>query len=95
MIIANLRHRDAAVQSKSSGRGGWRMNGWDELMALRWDWEKGDLVLLPTKPEGVVHQHFNLDPEKPAVWAALINMPIHEYLASDFQQVENSPDYKE
>ena len=48
-------------------------------------------MLLPMKPEGVVHQHFNLDPEKPAVWAA----PIHEYLASDFQQVENSPDYKE
>src|SRR3954464_13019304 len=69
--------------------------GYSIVDGERWDWEKGDLVLLPMKPEGVVHQHFNLDPSKPAVWAALINMPIHEYLASDFQQVENSPDFKE
>ena len=69
--------------------------GYSVVDGERKDWQKGDLVLLPMKPEGVVHQHFNLDPAKPAVWAALINMPIHEYLASDFQQVENSPDYKE
>src|SRR5262249_11533968 len=69
--------------------------GYSIVDGERKDWEKGDLVLLPMKPEGVVHQHFNLDPSKPAVWAALINMPIHEYLASDYQQVANSPDFKE
>jgi hypothetical protein len=47
------------------------------------------------KPAGVEHQHFNLDPDKPAVWAAFINIPIQEYLASDLQQAENSPDFKE
>ena len=61
----------------------------------RWDWKKGDLVLLPMKVGGVEHQHFNLGPpEKPAVWMAIINMPIHDYLASDLEQIENSPDFK-
>src|ERR1700681_1754412 len=59
------------------------------------DWEKGDLVLLPMKPEGVEHQHFNLDPAEPAIWVAFIHIPIQEFLASDLQQTENSPDLKE
>lgn len=42
------------------------------------------------------HQHFKLGaPEKPAIWAAIINMPIHDYLAFDLEQIENSPDFKE
>ena len=60
----------------------------------RIDWEKGDLVLLPLHPNEVEHQHFNLDPEKPSVWCAFIHLPIQEYLASDLQQMENSPDFK-
>jgi len=69
--------------------------GYSIVEGERWDWEKGDLVLLPMKPGGVEHQHFNLDPQKPSVWAAFINVPIQEYLASDLQQIENSPDFKE
>jgi hypothetical protein len=70
--------------------------GYSIVDGERWDWEKGDLILLPMKPDGVVHQHFNLQPEKgPAIWAAFINLPIHEYVASDLQQVENSPDFEQ
>jgi len=69
--------------------------GYSIVDGERWDWEKGDLVLLPMKPEGVEHQHFNLDPDKASVWAAFINVPIQEYLASDLQQTEASPDFKE
>lgn len=68
--------------------------GYSIVDGERWDWEKGDLVLLPMRPEGVEHQHFNLD-DKPSVWAAFINVPIQEYLASDLQQTEISPDFKE
>ncbi len=68
--------------------------GYSIVDGERWDWEKGDLVLLPMRPGGVEHQHFNLDPTKPSKWAAFINVPIQEYLASDLQQVETSPDYK-
>ena len=69
--------------------------GYSVVDGERWDWEKGDLVLLPMKPEGVEHQHFNLNPAEAAIWAAFINIPIQEYLASDLQQTENSPDFKE
>jgi quercetin dioxygenase-like cupin family protein len=58
------------------------------------EWEKGDLVLLPMKPEGVEHVHFNTDPDKPSKWVAFINIPIIEHLASDLQQTENSPEFK-
>jgi hypothetical protein len=69
--------------------------GYSVVAGERWDWEKGDLVLLPMKPEEVEHQHFNADPTKPALWAAFIHIPIQEYLASDLQQTEASPDFKE
>jgi quercetin dioxygenase-like cupin family protein len=69
--------------------------GYSVVEGERKDWEKGDLVLLPMKPGGVEHQHFNSDPSKPAIWAAFINIPIQEYLASDLKQEEVSPDFKE
>ena len=69
--------------------------GYSIVEGERMDWEKGDLVLLPLSSNEVEHQHFNLDPEKPALWAAFIHIPIQEHLASDLQQVENSPEFKE
>jgi quercetin dioxygenase-like cupin family protein len=69
--------------------------GYSIVEGERMDWEKGDLVLLPLHPNEVEHQHFNLDPAKPALWAAFIHLPTQEYLASDLQQVENSHDFKE
>ncbi len=70
-------------------------HGYTIVDGQRWDWKKGDLVLLPMRVGGVEHQHFNLGPpEKPAVWIAMINMAIHDYLASDLEQIENSPDYR-
>jgi hypothetical protein len=69
--------------------------GYSIVNGERKDWKKGDLVLLPMVPGGVEHQHFNLAPEKGAArWIAFINMPIHEHVASDLQQVENSPDFR-
>ena len=64
--------------------------GYSIVDGERWDWEKGDLVLLPMKPGGVEHQHFNLD-DKPSVWAAFINTPIQEHVASDLQQPRSRP----
>ena len=70
--------------------------GYTVIDGERRDWKKGDLVLLPMKVGGVEHQHFNLGPpETPAIWIAIINLPIHDYLASDLEQIENSPDFKE
>jgi len=69
--------------------------GYSVVDGERVDWEKGDLLLLPMKVGGVEHQHFNLDPGKPALWAAFINIPVIEHLASELEQIEASPDFKE
>ena len=68
--------------------------GYSIVEGERIDWEKGDLVLLPLNPNEVEHQHFNSDPDKPSTWCAFIHLPIQQFLASDLQQTENSPDFK-
>lgn len=67
--------------------------GYSIVEGERIDWEAGDLVLLPIQPGGVEHQHFNTA-EKPSKWAAFMSIPIDEWLASDLDQIEASPDFK-
>lgn len=68
--------------------------GYSVVDGERIDWEKGDLLLLPLKPERVEHQHFNLNPEKPALWIAFIHQGTREYVASEVTQTEPSPEWK-
>jgi len=60
----------------------------------RVDWKKGDLILLPVKPGGVDHQHFNRDPQKPARWLALSYRPFKEAMAQFIEQKEDAPGYQ-
>ena len=68
--------------------------GYSIVDGERWDWQKGDLLLLPIRPGGVVHQHFNTEPGKPCIWIAFVPIPIIDHLALGMTQVETSPDYK-
>ncbi|HUB94995.1 MAG TPA: cupin domain-containing protein [Stellaceae bacterium] len=68
--------------------------GYSVVDGERIDWEKGDLLLLPLKPEGVEHQHFNVNPDKPALWMAFIHQGTREYLASELTQTEPSAEWK-
>ena len=68
--------------------------GYSVIDGERIDWEKGDLVLLPMRKSGVEHQHFNANPDKPALWMAFIHRGIQDYLASEMTQTEVSPEYK-
>jgi mannose-6-phosphate isomerase-like protein (cupin superfamily) len=68
--------------------------GYTTVDGERLDWEEGDLILLPLKPNGVEHQHFNREPGKPCKWLAFINNNIWDYGASELTQVELSPEYK-
>ena len=68
--------------------------GYSVVDGQRVDWETGDLLLLPLQPNGVEHQHFNTNPEKPALWMAFIHSPIRDYVASEMTQTEVSPEYK-
>jgi mannose-6-phosphate isomerase-like protein (cupin superfamily) len=44
--------------------------GYSVVDGERVDWGPGDLLLLPIKPGGVEHQHFNLEEGKPCRWIA-------------------------
>jgi len=59
------------------------------------EWEKWDLIILPVKPNGCEHQHFNKFPGKNAKWMAFQYYPFTEVLGNMFDQVENSPDWKQ
>jgi hypothetical protein len=69
--------------------------GYTVVDGVRYDWEKGDLVLLPLREKGVEHQHFNADPDKPSLWMAFIHEPTHDYVASEMTQTEVSPEFKQ
>lgn len=68
--------------------------GWSVVDGVRCDWEEGDLLLLPVKPEGVEHQHFNAEQGKPCRWLALIFQTYVIALGSVMEQKEVSPDWK-
>ena len=68
--------------------------GYSVVEGERHDWEAGDLILLPLKPGGVEHQHFNRYPDRPAKWIAFINEAIFEWGASELIHVEDHPDFR-
>ncbi|HEX9880542.1 MAG TPA: hypothetical protein VGB25_10140 [Candidatus Binatia bacterium] len=69
-------------------------DGYTVVDGERFDWEKWDLIILPVKPRGCEHQHFNKEPGKPAKWMAFQYDPFNKPLGNMFEQVENSPDWK-
>ena len=69
--------------------------GYTVVDGVRYDWEKDDLILLPVKPEGCEHQHFNTDPSgQPAEWLAFIFSQFRDALGDATEQREVSPDWK-
>ncbi len=67
--------------------------GYSVLDGVRYDWKKGDLIVIPIKPGQVEHQHFNEDPNKPVRWVALVYYPWMDATASMLRQVETHPDW--
>jgi hypothetical protein len=54
-------------------------------------------VFLPVLPNGVEYQHFNSDPETPAVFIAAEENAFDALgvdMGSGFEQLEDSPDYE-
>ena len=67
--------------------------GYTIVDGVRYDWEKGDLILLPIKRDGCEHQHFNEDPDVPAKRVAFIFKPLRDPAGVKFVQVEEHPDW--
>jgi len=82
------RHQGGLVIYVLEGR------GYSVVDGERKDWDTGDLLLLPLKPGGVEHQHFNTEPGKPCRWIAFVYVPIMDQVAMELTQIETSPDFK-
>ena len=71
--------------------------GYTDIDGVKYEWEKGDMILLPVRPQGVTFQHFNTDSRNKA---RLVCAEPNWYdatgvdLGSGFEQIENSPDYR-
>ncbi|MBI4330523.1 MAG: cupin domain-containing protein [Chloroflexi bacterium] len=68
--------------------------GYTVVDGERYDWEEGDLVVLPVKPGGVEHQHFNKFPDRPAEWIAFIYHVMGDVVSVGKHQVETHPNWK-
>jgi quercetin dioxygenase-like cupin family protein len=68
--------------------------GYTIVEGQRQDWQSGDLILLPIRPGGVEHQHFNLNNDAPSRWMAYIYKPFHDEVAHGMEQREESPEYE-
>lgn len=67
--------------------------GYSIVDGERYEWEKDDLILLPIKPGGSVHQHFNADAGKPATWIAFRYRPITDAIDMIRTQQSEHPDW--
>jgi len=71
--------------------------GYSILDGQRYDWEPGDLLMLPIKSGGVIVQHFNADPERPARLACA-EPNFYDILGVDmacgFEQLEDCPEFR-
>jgi quercetin dioxygenase-like cupin family protein len=56
----------------------------------RWEWQQGDSIYIPPN---TVHQHFNLDPEKPARFISATSRMVRYIGFDDLEQIENAPEY--
>lgn len=86
-VSGRHRHQGGLVLFVLDGHGYTTMNG------VRYDWKKGDLILMPLMPEGVEHQHFNLTEDRSAKWLAFIHTPTFDEVASELVQTALDPEW--
>ncbi len=55
-------------------------------------WQVGDLLLLPIRPKGCVHQHWNKDSSKGCRWVAFRHVAVRDYTANYIEQLIKTPD---
>jgi hypothetical protein len=71
--------------------------GYTLINGVKHHWEAGDVVNLPVRKEGIIVQHFNEDPMKPAKFVAAEPNLFHTTSVdrgSGFEQIEDAPEYR-
>jgi hypothetical protein len=69
--------------------------GYSVFDGVKYDWKPGDLLILPVKPGGVEHQHFNYDDEQSSQWVAFIFIPFLFQTGSMLAQVKEQSNWRE
>ncbi len=67
--------------------------GYTVVDGVKYEWEQGDLIMLPVKPGGCEHQHFSKDPGKPAEWMAFIFHTMVDAVNMGIVQKAEHPDW--
>ncbi len=60
----------------------------------RYDWEAGDLEVIPVTPTENVHYHVNLNPGKPCGRVRFHHWAFEEPISYETRQVQDAPDWK-
>ena len=72
--------------------------GYTTIDGVKHPWKEGDVVSLPLRMDGIIVQHFNADPDKPAKFIAT-EANWYECTTVDrgcgFEQLEDAPEYKQ
>jgi quercetin dioxygenase-like cupin family protein len=68
--------------------------GYTEVDTEKVEWQAGDLLLLPIKPGGVEHKHYNKHPGQNCKWMAFIFRPYNDAIGYYLEQMEDSPEYR-
>lgn len=66
--------------------------GYDIHDGERWNWQKGDLINIPSMAE---HQHFNADAENPALLFSSMPSMCTDLGLGGIEQIEDAPEYME
>ena len=72
-----------------------RGSGYSVFDGERLDWKEGDVLVLPVKPGGVEHQHFNLDSTGSSEWIAFVYLPFMHATGSMLTQVKEQTGWQE
>lgn len=70
-------------------------SGYTVIDERRFDWEAGDLIILPVQRGGCVHQHFNDRDDVPAQWLYVTYSLAKTPLGSEITQIETGTDWEE
>jgi gentisate 1,2-dioxygenase len=65
--------------------------GYDVHDGERWNWDKGDLISIPSMVE---HQHFNSDPDNPVLLLSSMPSLCSDLGLGGIEQLENAPEFE-
>lgn len=82
------RHQGGIIIYVVEGEGATEVD--DELI----EWQAGDLLLLPIRPGGAAHQHWNRDTSKGCRWIAFRDLLTARYTANMIDQLAEMPELR-